>query len=322
MHAAGRHIATLMLGAVLALSGLLPSCVAPNEIEVINRNQWTVFGLVGEDRPPVIFLYRLSLRAGFVYHESATIVLEHTVTGTEVPLVPTIAGGELDYSFNEFPFDEDLLGRIIYYTTPGGLPIPAGNYTVHLDTGDRHAKCSLYQPEAVPFSRVEILRSVNGNGNTVSWLHMGIDDIPGEDLYKWEVRVDQVVPVQVAVDFDPDTGEPTAFAEDPVTIRFEATPNNYITEERIEDAENDFRFNLSANLPDFDYTEETYFISVRLRHYEDALAAYFQSITDQQDGAVFDPFFEPVFIQSNIDGLPGVIASYVYSEEIILEYQP
>jgi hypothetical protein len=318
MPACRKNIA-LMLPLVFAL---LQSCIAPNEIEVLVADDWTVFGIAGQDRAPVVFIYKVSLEAGFSYNYSADVVAYNEVADVAIPLVPVMADGELNIGTNEFPFGNDWSGRIVYYTTPGGSVLPGGDYTVYIRDGDKEASCRLVTPSSVGFSDVEVRRSVNDNGEAVSRLFMTIDDTEGNDLYKWEISVDQVIPVQVAVEFDPDSGEPTQFETEEVLFRREITPDNYITEANLQENDRTFTYNLSAGFPRFDHTEVTYLIHVRLRHYSHELMEFFGSSMEQREGPIFDPFAEPVFIRSNISGLPGVIAAYAYSNDYLLEYQP
>jgi hypothetical protein len=49
---------------------------------------------------------------------------------------------------------------------------------------------------------------------------------------------------------------------------------------------------------------------------------YFKSIEEQDNSSLYDPFIEPVFIKSNIDGIIGLIGTYSYSPPHWIEYQP
>jgi hypothetical protein len=317
-----RHILIGLCALSALVAGMLPSCIAPNEIEILGDAPWTVYGIVGEDQRPIVFVYKIPGSSAFVYNASARITFRHGASGLSTALVPVIAGDELYYNVNEFPFGEDWSGKIVYYTTPGNLELPGGNYDVEIDLGKQSGSAELYLPPRVGFSKVEIRESVNAGGQNVKRVLMSIADIPGDDLYKWEISIDQVIPVQIPVAFDPVSGEPVAFEDSPVLFSQEITPNNYIDEAKIVEEENEFRYNLTSNFPDFPYTDETYRINVRLRHYSADLVEYFQSIDDQVAGAIFDPFIEPVFIRSNIEGLPGVIGTYAYSQDYWLEFRP
>ena len=320
MNRESRHIAFVL--SLLLIISIQWSCVAPNEIEILGEQQWTVFGLAGQDSAPVIFIYKVTEEQGFIYNTSAEILVTHIGSGISTQLIPVIAGEELNNSTHEFPFDEDWSGHRIYYTTIASTPLPGGDYQFDIDLGKERGVTNISLPEVVDFSNVEIRTNTNSNGNEVDRVYMSIDDISGVDLYKWEISIEQVITVNTPIEFDPVSGDPIVFEESPILFSRINLPNNYITEEKIIEAENEFKYNLSANFPDFPYTEETYLLNVRLRHYSDDLVNYFTSVNEQQAGAIFDPFIEPVFIHSNIDGLNGIIGTYAYSQNFILEYQP
>lgn len=287
----------------------LASCISPGEIDVMKPGAMTVFGLVGEGRAPVIFIYRIGETGGFLYDPRAEVRFEPLDGGPAISLEAVRATSEPFLGTREFPFDVDPFGRIYYYSTPGGTALPARPYRVTVKSGEERGVADVRFPEPEIFENVSITSGTDGDGNRIDRLRMGIG-LPGDDRYvKWEIAVNQVF--QVA---DPATGDTLQ-----VPFNVMITPDNYIAPEDVLEREGDFSYNLTANLPD--YGDEPYALQVRLRSFCDDLTAYFRSVEAQNDGSVYDPFFEPITITSNLEGMFGVIGAYSLSSPVLLQYQ-
>ena len=299
-----------------ACSSIVLSCVAPVTIPLGGNSDWVVFGLMGEDKPPVVFVYGVDVSGGFMtYHPNANIEVVDEQSNQSFRLEKIINGNLDNVGTNEYPFTQDTDGNIIYYSSGNFRPRSGGLYTINFNLGDEEGVAEVEMPTVVNLSRTEIIT----NNNDVDRLYMSIDDIEGEDYYKWEILIDQLLPLQLPL-FD-STGEMTGIIDTTLTIHEVITPNNYITESKIAENQNEFRYNLTSNIPDYTDQVETYFLNVRLRHYGKEVVEYFESLSEQGSTYITDPFTEPVFIRSNIDGLIGMIGTYSYSADLFLEYQ-
>lgn len=289
------------------------SCVTPNELDVIDNTGWVAFGLSGTGKTPVIFIYHTGNT--LVYHYSAKITYTDMSTG-EIYVLQKVEDDPDFVPSREFPFPADALGHIVYYTNEELVPAPGNKYRVDLDLGVEQGTAEITMPLPEDFTDVQLDQNRNGTAKLV----MTIPVPEAYTLYKYEILVDQYVDVNEPTDYDPVTGEPVAFTTVPHYVNMVITPNNYITPDRL--AEDPvFVCDLNENLPDFEYTDENYQLNVRLRRYGTELAEYFQSVDIQSDAWVTDPFTEPVFIRSNLDGILGVIGTYAYSDDLLLEYQ-
>ncbi|MEZ5002463.1 MAG: hypothetical protein R2730_05440 [Chitinophagales bacterium] len=296
---------------------LAVSCVDPKNIPLGHSSDWVVFGLIGENSAPVVFVYGVQTASGkLVYNENALITITNKNTGSIATLECVKNDTAQYYDTNEFPFSKDASGQFMYYSTNDFQATTNVVYEVMIDLGDERSKATLQLPEQHHFSTVEMI--TNGNGNQS--LHMSIQDPDDSSYYKWEVSYDQSLEIPVET-IDSLTGD-TSYSVDYVNVNQIFTSNNYITNTRIIENENNFQFSLSQNIYDYPEIEESYLLNVRLRHYGQEVADYFESIKRQNEIWPFDPFVEPVFIESNLDGLIGLVGTFTYSNDLLLEYQP
>jgi hypothetical protein len=303
---------------ILILMTLCFSCVAPNDIELGGNSQWVVYGLVGENEAPVIFVYGVQIvNNQLIYNYEAEIEITDQQTNQKFMLYPAINQNLQNIGSSEFPFGQDIFGNVVYYTSNIFKPQKGRNYSVNLNLGSERGAAILRLPESIDFSNVELRQ----NDNDVSRVLMSIDDDASqENYYKWEVRVNQTLNIPF-LSIDTTSGDTIEnIVNQEINAQF--LPSNYINEVEIIENENVFKFNLSANLIDYPDFEETYLLNVRLRHFGTEVVEYFKSIEEQDNSSLYDPFIEPVFIKSNIDGIIGLIGTYSYSPPHWIEYQP
>ncbi|MCP4123096.1 MAG: DUF4249 family protein [Bacteroidetes bacterium] len=307
---------------IILYTSLFSSCVTPREIDILRDITWTVFGLVGEDKAPVIFVYAKSEDGGFIYNNEAEIVLEEQNSGALIRLTPVIAENEAFLGTREFPFDQDWAGNIYYFTSPGYQPLPASNYKVRIKLEEQIGIADISFPSVESFTNVSLHRQTNQEGQVIDRLKMKMNGIGVDQLVKWEIAIDQLINIVAPTAYDSVSGDP--IDHDTLSFPFlaEITPKNYITAEKVTQNDGVFNYKLSGNLPSYENNQSPYILNVRLRNYSDALVSYFESVIDQQAGTIFNPFIEPVTIESNIEGLFGVIGTYSYSQDYILEYLP
>ena len=297
---------------------MLFSCVDPIDIPLGGNSDWVVFGYLGEGKPPVIFVYGVSLaRNQLIYNYDAKISVTDETTQQTYELRVAINEDLNKIYPSEYPFGEDALGNLVYYTSNEFVPIEGRSYQIDFDLSEEEKGVSNVEiPASINFSEVEMVTNNSG----VTRLLMSINDAPEKNYYKWEVKIDQNIAIPV-LEVDSLSGDSsTLFTDQQFFVEF--MPNNFISEEQIEENDNIFRLNLSASLIDFENVEENYELNVRLRHYGKEVVEYFESIREQNTGSLYDPFIEPIFIKSNIDGVIGLIGTYSYSESTLLEYQP
>jgi len=306
---------------IIAMVAFITSCVTPGEIDILRDRTWSVFGLLGADKAPVVFVYALSEIGGYVYNSGAEIILEDLQTDALIPLTLVIATDEAFLGTREFPFDQDWTGKIYYYSTADLAPLPVSDYKVHIRLKDEVGIAEISFPEAEDFNNVEIRQQQNQDGSMVDRLIMNLPIPDADQLIKYEILIDQQIDLLTPIEFDTISGDPMVYDTLSFPFLVEVTSNNYLTRGQVIEKEGEFTYNLTNNLPAYANNQDPYLLNVRLRNYSEALVTYFESVSEQDNGSVFDPFVEPNIIESNIDGLLGVIGTYSYSEELILEYQ-
>jgi len=303
---------------ILILMAVSFSCVEPNNIELGGNSQWVVYGLMGENEAPIIFVYGVQIiNNQLIYNYNAEIIVTDQTTNQRFVLYPAINEILQNIGGSEFPFGEDILGNVVYYTSNIFKPIKGHSYRVTFNLGEESGSTVISLPESRDFSNIRL----NSANSDVRRLIMSIDDdINQDNYYKWEVRIDQTLAI-VFTTIDTTSGDTI---ENLVNqeIKAEFLPDNYIGEAAIIENENIFRFNLTGNLINYPDVEENYLLNVRLRHYGKEVVEYFKSIEQQDNSSLYDPFIEPVFIKSNIDGIIGLLGTYSYSQPYLLEYQP
>lgn len=305
---------------IIAVLFLSVSCVTPEEITILENERWSVFGLLGEEDAPMFFVYTNTEFGTFQYRDDADITLTDKQTGAEYRLSAKRKTANDFIASSAFPFDFDLFGNLVLYTSDDDRPLPSADYDISIEFDDVRGTAEAIRPEVVEFASIEVRLGAEGSTES-DQIFLAIDDQPGADHYKWSVTVDEIIDVQQPLEYN-DQGEPVSFTTEPFEVSILARPNRYITEEVIEERENQFNYNLSTNIPDFDFTTEEYQIQIQLLHFSDEFSEYLYSIEDQQNGAVFDPFIEPIFIKSNIDGIPGAIGTYAVSADYVVDYKP
>lgn len=296
---------------------LIVSCIDPKNIPLGTSSEWVVFGLIGEDKEPVIFVYGVEREFGkLFYNEDALITITNKTSG-EITTLESVFNDTLKYyKTNEFPFSNDLRGDFIYYSSNSFKAQTGVNYEIEFDLGNEKGKSLVRLPSREVFSSVELINNGMGNKNIL----MSIQNPDTNSYYKWEVSIDQTFEYQTP-SIDSINGD-TNYISESLILMADYTPNNYITKTRIEENENSFVFNIVQNIGYYPNIEEPYYLNVRLRHYGKEVVDYFESINRQNEISSFDPFVEPVFIKSNIDGLIGLVGTFTYSNDLILEYQP
>lgn len=301
----------------LIIFAIFTNCVEPQNIELGGNSQWVVYGLIGENSAPIVFIYGVqNVNEGFIYNRSAKIEITDVSTGETVPLQPIINDTSMYYDLNEFPFSKDASGNIIYYSSPNFKAKAGATYDITFDLDEETGKATVNIPKHVNFSEVDIKE--NSNGDKI--LQMSIDVLERSQYYKWEVNIDQMIEYQT-LSIDTISGD-TIYDINSIYTKQTFLPEYYIDDEEISSNGNLFRFSLSNNLTDYSFVEDSYNVNVRLRHYGKEVVDYFQSIEAQSNAPVYDPFVEPVFIKSNIDGLIGLIGTFSYSPDLFLQYQP
>ena len=296
---------------------LLWSCVTPNDIPLGGNSDWVVFGYLGENEAPVVIVYSVAIPDGNpIYHPDASVTILDKNSGESFLLEQVINDSTFPFETNEYPFTEDIFGNFIYYTSSNFKAQQNSSYRIDFDLITESGSAEVEMPEPRSFSNVELQTSSGGVTRAI----MSIDDEEGDDYYRWEIKVNQTLDLMIT-ETDTLTGEDSTYnlIQD---VNETFIPGRFINDIRIEQEENIFRFNLTNNLIDYDNNDEIYQLNFRLRHYGKEVVEYFTSIQEQNGGALYDPFIEPVFIKSNIDGLIGMIGTYSYSEPIFLDYQP
>jgi hypothetical protein len=294
------------------------SCVDPIDNELGGNSQWVVYGLMGENEAPVIFVYGVQIiNNQLIYNYDAEIIVKDQTTNQSFTLYPAINEMLQNIGSSEFPFGQDIFGNVVYYTSNTFKPVKGRSYLVTFNLGAERGSALVSLPESRDFSEVRL----NNPNNEVRRLIMSIDDDLEEDnYYKWEVRVNQTLDL-VFTTIDTTSGD-TIENLVSQTINAQFLPDNYIGEAAIIENENIFRLNLEGSLINYPDVDETYWLNVRLRHYGKEVVEYFKSIEEQDNSSLYDPFIEPVFIKSNIDGLIGLLGTYSYSPPHWIEYQP
>lgn len=295
----------------------LGSCVTPNDIELGGNSDWVVFGYLGEDEAPVIIVYSVAIPNGNpIYHYDAAIKLTDKNTGEVYLFEKVINDSTFPLGTNEYPFTKDVFNNFVYYSSTTFKAKQNGKYSIEFDLITESGFTEVNMPEPRSFSNVEL--QISGGGVTRAF--MSIDDKEGDDYYRWEIKVNQTLDLMIT-ETDTLTGEDSTYnlIQD---VNEVFIPGRFINDERIQQEENTFSFNLTSNLTNYENNDEVYQLKFRLRHYGKEVVDYFTSIQEQNGGSLYDPFIEPVFIESNIDGLIGLIGTYSYSEPIFLDYQP
>jgi hypothetical protein len=150
-----------------------------------------VYGLVGENEAPVIFVYGVQIvNNQLIYNYEAEIEITDQQTNQKFMLYPAINQNLQNIGSSEFPFGQDIFGNVVYYTSNIFKPQKGRNYSVNLNLGSERGAAILRLPESIDFSNVELRQ----NDNDVSRVLMSIDDDASqENYYKWEVRVNQTL---------------------------------------------------------------------------------------------------------------------------------
>ncbi len=301
----------------ILLCCLLSFCVEPQNIELGGDSSWVVFGLIGENSIPVVFIYGVqNVQGKLIYNKNAVVKITDVATEEVTILQPVFNDTTEFYNTNEFPFTRDAQGNIVYYSSDNFKAKTGASYEVDFDLGDESGQANITIPEEASFSEVQVFE--NDIGKKI--VQMSIDVIKPRQYYKWEVSVDQLIQYEAPI-IDTILGD-TIYELNSVQAKQYFVQRNYVTDEKISDNDNLFNFNMSNNITDYPFVDETYNVNVRLRHYAQEVVDYFESIEEQSNAPLYDPFVEPVFIKSNIDGLIGLIGAFSYSPDLLLQYQP
>ncbi|MEZ5009038.1 MAG: DUF4249 family protein [Chitinophagales bacterium] len=305
----------ILLNVLIGL--LIVSCIDPKNIPLGTSSEWVVFGLMGEDKEPVIFVYGVEREFGrLIYNKEALITITNQNSGEISTLESVVNDTSKYYKTNEFPFATDLRGDFIYYSSNSFKAQTGINYEIEIDLGNEKGKSLVVLPSRERFSSVELVNNGIVNQNIL----MSIENPDTNSYYKWDVSIDQSFSYDTPF-IDSINGD-TNYISENLVLRETYTPNIYISKNRIEESENSFVFNIVQNIGYYPNIEEPFYLNVRLRHYGKEVVDYFESINRQNEISSFDPFVEPVFIKSNIDGLIGLVGTFTYSNDLLLEYQP